>query len=328
MSIGKVIRKYRKGKNMTQEEMAVRLGVTAPAVNKWENENSLPDIMLLAPIARLLGISLDTLLSFREELTKEEINGIINELDEKLKTAPFGECFQWIKERLELYPNCEGLMFSAAVVLQARLLLQELPETEDYEAYTVSLFERVLQSGDEALRIQAADSLFGFYMRKEQYDKAESYLEYFSLQNPNKKFRQAQIFERTGRTKEAYKEYERLLFEAYGRVSLILNGMYVLAVQEGDMERAHKLVEKQRELAVCFEMGRYHEVSSSLELAMLEKEADAVEAIRKELLDAVPQIDAFRHSFLYEHTEFTEIREGFMEELREKLLKGFLEEEI
>lgn len=327
MSIGKVIRKYRKEKNMTQEEMAVRLGVTAPAVNKWENENSLPDIMLLAPIARLLGISLDTLLSFREELTKEEINGIINELDEKLQTASFGECFQWVKERLELYPNCEGLMFSAAVVLQAQLLLQEIPDKEDYEAYTVSLFERVLQSEDEAMRLQAADSLFAFYLRKEQYDRAESYLEYFSLQNPNKKFRQAQIFEKTGRTKEAYKEYEKLLFEAYGRVSLTLNGMYVLAVQEEDMERAHKLVEKQRELAVCFEMGRYHEVSCGLELAMLEKDADAVEAIRKELLDAVPQIDAFRHSFLYEHTEFTQIREDFAEKLREKLLKGFEEEE-
>lgn len=327
MSIGKVIRKYRKEKNMTQEEMAVRLGVTAPAVNKWENENSLPDIMLLAPIARLLGISLDTLLSFREELTKEEINGIINELDEKLQTASFGECFQWVKERLELYPNCEGLMFSAAVVLQAQLLLQEIPDKEDYEAYTVSLFERVLQSEDEAMRLQAADSLFAFYLRKEQYDRAESYLAYFSLQNPNKKFRQAQIFEKTGRTKEAYKEYEKLLFEAYGRVSLTLNGIYVLAVQEEDMERAHKLVEKQRELAVCFEMGRYHEVSCGLELAMLEKDVDAVEAIRKELLDAVPQIDAFRHSFLYEHTEFTQIREDFAEKLREKLLKGFEEEE-
>ncbi len=325
MSIGKVIRKYRKEKNMTQEEMAVRLGVTAPAVNKWENENSLPDIMLLAPIARLLGISLDTLLSFREELTQEEINGIINELDEKLQTAPFEECFQWAKERLELYPNCEGLMFSAAVVLQARLLLQEISDQEDYEAYTVSLFEQVLRSDDEAMRLQAADSLFAFYLRKEQYDKAESYLEYFSLQNPNKKFRQAQIFEKTGRTKEAYKEYEKLLFEAYGRVSLTLNGMYVLAVQEKDMERAHKLVEKQRELAACFEMGRYHEVSCSLELAMLEKDADAVEAIQKELLDAVPQLDAFRHSFLYEHTEFTEIREDFAEKLREKLQEKWLE---
>ena len=37
MQLGQVIRKYRKNKNMTQEEMAGRLGVTAPAVNKWEN---------------------------------------------------------------------------------------------------------------------------------------------------------------------------------------------------------------------------------------------------------------------------------------------------
>ena len=34
------------GKELTQEEMAARLGVTAPAVNKWENGNSLPDIAL------------------------------------------------------------------------------------------------------------------------------------------------------------------------------------------------------------------------------------------------------------------------------------------
>lgn len=36
MKIGETIRKYRKEQNITQEEMAERLGVTAPAVNKWE----------------------------------------------------------------------------------------------------------------------------------------------------------------------------------------------------------------------------------------------------------------------------------------------------
>ena len=77
MNIGTVIRKYRKEKQLTQEEVAGYLGVTAPAVNKWENGNSLPDISLLAPIARLLGISTDMLLSFREELTEEEMNEII-----------------------------------------------------------------------------------------------------------------------------------------------------------------------------------------------------------------------------------------------------------
>lgn len=54
MNIGVVIKKYRKEAGMTQEEMANRLGVTTPAVNKWENSNSKPDIELLAPIARLL----------------------------------------------------------------------------------------------------------------------------------------------------------------------------------------------------------------------------------------------------------------------------------
>lgn len=54
MDIGVVIKKYIKEAGMTQEEMANRLGVTTPAVNKWENSNSKQDIELLAPIARLL----------------------------------------------------------------------------------------------------------------------------------------------------------------------------------------------------------------------------------------------------------------------------------
>lgn len=37
MKIGGVIKKYRKEIGITQEEMANRLGVTTPAVNKWEN---------------------------------------------------------------------------------------------------------------------------------------------------------------------------------------------------------------------------------------------------------------------------------------------------
>ena len=68
MEIGEVIRKYRKEKNMTQEEMAKRLGITAPAVNKWEHGISQPDISLITPVARLLGITLETLLSFKDEL--------------------------------------------------------------------------------------------------------------------------------------------------------------------------------------------------------------------------------------------------------------------
>ena len=74
--------KYRKEKNMTQEEMASYLGVTAPAVNKWERGGSYPDIMTLAPLARLLGTDVNTLLCFREEMTEKEIMEFCSKLSE------------------------------------------------------------------------------------------------------------------------------------------------------------------------------------------------------------------------------------------------------
>lgn len=327
MSIGKVIRKYRKLKNMTQEEMAERLGVTAPAVNKWENENSFPDIMLLAPIARLLGISLDTLLSFREELTMEEVNEIVLEADLKMKEMSYDEVFRWAKTKLEEYPNCETLILNLAIFLDAQRIVQELPNSADYDEYLCDLYIRILDSEDEAVRIRAADCLVGFYMRQKQYEKAEKYLEYLSIQNPERKRKQAQIYAETDRIEEAYKAYEALLFADYGRASMELHGMYLLALKNKDMERAHRLVEKQEELARCFEMGKYHEVPCRLEIATLEKDADRVIETMKEMLSCVEKMGDFRNSFLYEHLEFKETRGEFLAELKEKLLKGFREDE-
>ncbi|HIZ22151.1 MAG TPA: helix-turn-helix domain-containing protein, partial [Candidatus Blautia faecigallinarum] len=252
MSLGKVIRKYRKIRNMTQEEMAGRLGVTAPAVNKWENENSFPDITLLAPIARLLGISLDTLLSFREELTADEINGILQETEQKLKEEPYEEVFQWAKKKLEQYPNCDELILNLAILLDAGRIFREVPNEADYDAYLCSLYIRVLDSTEERIRVKAADALVGFYMRKDQYDQAEKYLAYFSIQNPERKRKQAQIYASTGKTQEAYKAYEELLYADFQRVSMELHGIYSLALQEKDMEKARSLVAKQEEAARFF----------------------------------------------------------------------------
>ena len=100
MLVGDVIRKYRKQVGITQEEMARRLGVTTPAVNKWENNNTQPDIALLAPIARLLGITTDTLLSFRDSLSSEEIAAFVKKLDQDLETREYAEVFTEAKKTL------------------------------------------------------------------------------------------------------------------------------------------------------------------------------------------------------------------------------------
>lgn len=327
MQLGEVVRTYRKSKKMTQEELAVRLGVTAPAVNKWENGNSFPDIMLLAPIARLLNISLDTLLSFQEELTESEISEIVSEVQRQLKEEPYDKVFHHAKKKIEQYPNCEQLIWQLAVVLDAQRLFQNIPKEQDYDEYLCSLYNRVLSSNDEMIRNRAADSLFSLYMRRDQYEKAEECLKYFSEQNPEKKRKQAEIFSQTHRIQEACKAYEELLFSGYQMMSMTLNGMYRLAIQENNMDRAHMLAAKQEEMAVCFEMGRYYEVTGRLDIAVFEKDTETIIAAAKEMLSSVEQMDSFQESPLYEHMEFKEISEEFKAELKDNLLGCFRDEE-
>ena len=69
MKINLIIKNKRIEQNLTQEQLASSLGVSTPAVNKWEKGVSYPDITLLSPLARLLKVDLNTLLSFNEELT-------------------------------------------------------------------------------------------------------------------------------------------------------------------------------------------------------------------------------------------------------------------
>ena len=78
MQIHEIIRTRRTALGLTQEQLAGKLGVSAPAVNKWERGNSYPDITLLPVLARTLRVDLNTLLSFREDLTETEIAEFLN----------------------------------------------------------------------------------------------------------------------------------------------------------------------------------------------------------------------------------------------------------
>ena len=60
---GAVIRKLREDKKMTQEELAEKVFVSSKAVSKWETGQGFPDVSLIEPLAKALGISVIELLS-------------------------------------------------------------------------------------------------------------------------------------------------------------------------------------------------------------------------------------------------------------------------
>ena len=68
MTIGKRIAALRREKNLKQDDLAQMLEVSPQAVSKWENDQTCPDISLLPKLAKILGVSVDELLSGKHEL--------------------------------------------------------------------------------------------------------------------------------------------------------------------------------------------------------------------------------------------------------------------
>ena len=274
MDIGVVIKKYRKEAGMTQEEMANRLGVTTPAVNKWENSNSKPDIELLAPIARLLDISLDTLLSFHEKLSDTEIEEIIRKMDRMFSEEGYEKTYEWALRLIKEYPNCNMLIWQAAVMLDARRITDKCMNPEKYDKQINAWYELALHDENEEIQHHAADSLFGFYLRKKNYAKAEKYLDYFSEHDPMKSYYQGRLFQEQGKIKEAYEKYENVIFSGFSTLNFVLSTMAGLALRENDIGYARFLSGKVQAVAHTLEMGKYNEYSPMLDIVCAGKDVE------------------------------------------------------
>lgn len=83
MNFGKTILELRKQKNLTQEELAAQLGITAAAVSKWENNYSLPDILMLCALADYFGVTTDELLGRQRQKKYAMIAAPTRELADK-----------------------------------------------------------------------------------------------------------------------------------------------------------------------------------------------------------------------------------------------------
>jgi len=85
-TLGKRIVQHRKRLGLTQDQLAEKLGVTAQAVSKWENDQSCPDISMLPKLADIFGITTDTLLgtAHSEPVYESEVEDNDQENDNSL----------------------------------------------------------------------------------------------------------------------------------------------------------------------------------------------------------------------------------------------------
>ena len=105
---GTTIKQLREKRNMTQNELAEKIGVSSKTVSKWETAKGLPDISLLQPLAQALGISVIELMN-GEHIINKNVSG--NMLRSKFYVCPI--CGNILHTTGETLISCCGITLPA-----------------------------------------------------------------------------------------------------------------------------------------------------------------------------------------------------------------------
>ncbi|MGL4798304.1 MAG: helix-turn-helix domain-containing protein [Cellulosilyticaceae bacterium] len=310
MKINEVIKEKRHELGLTQEQIADYLGVSTPAVNKWEKGNSYPDITLLPPLARLLKIDLNTLLSFQEDLTEHEIGMFLNELFALMSTEGFEGGFDKALDKLREYPTCDKLIMQVAMVLKGGLVMFGIVEKAHYEAQINGMFEKLAESKESEVRHQAIAMLINHSIEKKDYEGAQNYVDKLPNITYDKLEKQGNIYMESGELDKASELFERKLISTTTEVFTILAYMMEIALKEERYEDAKYFAEVVEKMNGLFDLWDYNTYVTYFQLYTRQKDVEGTLATIKKMLPAIRKKWDTSESKLYRHIEKKEVEDA------------------
>lgn len=157
------IKKYRISKDLTQEDVAEYLGITAQSVSKWERGESYPDITFLPALANIFETSVDLLLGMDTIRAEETRYNIHKKAVAYQRSGDYDMAEKTYRDALLIYPNNPGMMLGLASTLAL------MGNTDE----AIELMEKGLfLSGNEKQKSTMRATLCFLYLKAGREDRA------------------------------------------------------------------------------------------------------------------------------------------------------------
>ena len=236
LNIGENIRRLRRGMDMTQEQLADKLGVAYQSVSRWENGTTYPDMEFLPALSRIFGVTVDELLGMEENKKKEliverfreysnlcyseapdseAIVALIRELKRDCMTDPALSGHLWQLFGFAHW-NTESLIRCPDVLAELRLAAKEILEGNHERWLKDAVVEHMSYIEDdvhiETFLDQYATErdltkdtlLYARYRGREEWDKADVLRQKQLLSMIQKQFFNNGLFRRDDRPNDAF----------------------------------------------------------------------------------------------------------------------------
>lgn len=174
LMIGDNLKKLRRDRDLTQEEVAAHLGISYQAISKWERGDGYPDITMLPTLAHYFQVSVDELIGMDDISSAKKLDEINQEWQKNRAQGKHKENVELIRRALKTYPN------HALLLIQLSASLKRLDGTEEQKREflkeSIMIHEQILRyCADSEVRGAALFNISDAYDRYGNYEKAIEY---------------------------------------------------------------------------------------------------------------------------------------------------------
>lgn len=258
INIAKTIGNKRKEKGITQDDLANYIGVSKASVSKWETGLSYPDITFLPQLASYFNISIDDLMGYEPQMTKEDIRKLYHKLSADFAAKPFDEVLNHCREIVKKYFSCFPLLIQIGALLVNYSTVSKDPDkTASTIAEAKEIFIRVkkesndVELAEQALHLEAVCSLTLGNPNEVLELLGESNAPLFSTETLL-----ASAYQMTGKFQEAKTVLQVGVYQYIASLFGILSSYLMLCTD--DMERFEEIYKRTISIEETFHIKELH----------------------------------------------------------------------
>ncbi|NLM46540.1 MAG: helix-turn-helix domain-containing protein [Firmicutes bacterium] len=258
INIGKTILKKRREKGLTQSDLAKYIGVSKASVSKWETGQSYPDITFLPQLATLFNISIDELVGYEPQMSKEDIRKLYLKLSADFTSKPFTEVLESCRAIVKKYYSCFPLLFQiGALLVNHSTEAGSRDQTLSVLVEAKELFIRVKKESEDAELVQLAlhmEALCVLLMEKP--NEVIDLLEGTSRKIISAEALLASAYQMSGKTNEAKAILQVGIYQYL--IALLGSLTDYLTLCAGEPEQFAETMKRANEVACAFDLEKLH----------------------------------------------------------------------
>ncbi|MFC3418988.1 helix-turn-helix domain-containing protein [Salinicoccus hispanicus] len=253
MNVGQSILSNRKRIGYTQSDVAAFLNISKAAVSKWEKGHSLPEINYLARLAVLFDITLDELVNYSPQLSRQQIRTLYHKLAGMFETDDYDDALEAVRNHAHRYYSCYRFLTVLTGLLLNHAYLKE-DKTETFEL-AKQLISRVLLNSD-SLHFKEQVTFFRamIHLMEQQPSEAVDLLEDAALPKLPASTLLAQSYQMQGGNQKAKAV---LQIEVYQNIVFII-GDLTMMIKSGLYDDLENLISRGETMDAAFNLKALH----------------------------------------------------------------------